>query len=103
MGYYLNLNSQILRNKITWRILKCWNIGVLKLQFVHILIYLDSNTLIKDEVDLFPMAKNNAFQVLAKSDTTFRNMFIIFDKYVDKYVYQERLIRVITSNRFLYI
>ena len=87
MGYYLNLNSQILRNKITWRILKCWNIGVLKLQFVHILIYLDSNTLIKDEVDLFPMAKNNAFQVLAKSDTTFRNMFIIFDKYV----YQERL------------
>ena len=84
MGYYLNLNSQILRNKITWRILKCWNIGVLKLQFVHILIYLDSNTLIKDEVDLFPMAKNNAFQVLAKSDTTFRNMFIIFDKYVDK-------------------
>ena len=64
---------------------------------------MDSNTLIKDEVDLFPMAKNNAFQVLAKGDTTFRNMFIIFDKYVDKYVYQERLIRVITSNRFLCI
>ena len=103
MGYYLNLNSQILRNKITWRILKCWNIGVLKLQFVHILIYLDSNTLIKYEVDIFPVAKNNAFQVLTKGNTSFRNMFTIFDKYVDKYVYQERLIRVITSNRFIYI
>ena len=39
------------------------------------LIYLDSNTHMKDEGDIFQMAKKNAFQVLTKSDATFRNMF----------------------------